>query len=172
MIGNRGTIKRRKKYQKGFAILFASFISAIILLITIGVSRVLYRDSILNAESTKGTETFYFADSLASCYLFGYLKKDEATGYYYIDYQQTEEGGNWIANNFNCFGIPISDPKNFETNIDNKCVQAKIEGDYPNFRMIFTGYSLSCEELTNSDLEYQIVSRQLVYVFGNPPSQE
>lgn len=63
-------ISSRQSPQKGFVILFAVIITSIVLLVSIGISGVIYKETLLSSSSRDGGYAFFAADSGLECALF------------------------------------------------------------------------------------------------------
>lgn len=63
-------ISSRQSPQKGFVILFAVIITSIVLLVSIGISGVIYKETLLSSSSRDGGYAFFAADSGLECALY------------------------------------------------------------------------------------------------------
>jgi len=63
-------ISSRQSPQKGFVILFAVIITSIVLLVSIGISSVIYKETLLSSSSRDGGYAFFAADSGLECPLY------------------------------------------------------------------------------------------------------
>lgn len=63
-------ISSRQSPQKGFVILFAVIITSIVLLVSIGISSVIYKETLLSSSSRDGGYAFFAADSGLECALY------------------------------------------------------------------------------------------------------
>ncbi len=63
-------MQKLNKNEKGFALLFAVVLSAILLAIALGVSNIAYREAAFTTSAKDSNDAFYAADTAAECALF------------------------------------------------------------------------------------------------------
>jgi hypothetical protein len=84
------------KKQKGFVILFAILVAAIVLAIAIGISNVAYKEILLSASARESHYSFFSADTGAECALYYDLK---------LDLFAADANTAGPVNNINCDGL-------------------------------------------------------------------
>lgn len=69
-------MQTKTKNQKGFVVLFAVLISAVVLAITLGISNTAYKEILLTSQAREATYSFFAADSGSECALYADLQKN------------------------------------------------------------------------------------------------
>lgn len=106
-------IQNKKSKDRGFVVLFAVLISAVVLALTIGISNIAYKELLLSSEAREANYAFFAADSGAECAL-------------YADIQQ---GG---------FGLPDGTPPTTTFSCNNQTINVASSATTHTFEVSYT----------------------------------
>ena len=135
----------------GFVILFTVLVASIVMLITIGISNITYREALLASEARDSSLAFFAADSGAECVLYADFK------------QNAYDAAN--PKDINCLNQIFAQPNNFDfflsANNGANCAHITVDKSNPVTVVESRGYNIDCLTVQSGVLPPKTVERAI-----------
>ncbi len=131
--------------NKGFALFYAVLLSSVVLVVSLGLFNITYRQLIISSTLLDSQTAYYVADSLLACARYEKLKLTTA-GNKSLDCVGSSSHQITIVNNSDIFTGYIDDDVSLG---EERCfdLQSSYNGTARTYSFLVSGYNLSCSNL-------------------------